>query len=153
MKPDITAETWVVTLDGEKALIFRNEGFDDAPNLQLLEQRAHDHPSNRDLGSDRPGRHHDAGGASRSAVEEPDRHDLAEAAFVKDVAAWLEKAARAKKFERLVVFADPRSLGRLRDDLGATVRVKIVAERDADFTGAPLADIEKAFAALLAKAS
>lgn len=138
-------ETWLAVIDGKSVLIYRNEGFDDAPNLKLVsEERREDAPS-RELGTDRPGRTPAGPGPARSAMEGADLHDQAERAFVRHAADALNAAASAGRFERLVVFADPRSLGRLREMYVDAARARIVAERPRDLAGQPIDAIEKAF--------
>lgn len=57
-----------------------------------------------------------------------------ELGFVRDIAAWLDGAARGNAFDRLVLVAAPATLGELRQALGSAVQDRIVAEVNKDLT-------------------
>ncbi|MEN0653023.1 MULTISPECIES: host attachment family protein [Hyphobacterium] len=110
-------ELWIIAADGGKALIYRNNGFDDLPDLRLVESDDPVVPPNREIFTDKPGRRSD-GGSHRSAMEQDDAHQREEARFLKDLGESLSDAAYKKKIDRLVIFAPDRALGILRDHLG-----------------------------------
>lgn len=110
-------EMWVVAADGGKALIYRNNGFDDLPDLRLVESEDPVVPPNREIFTDKPGRRRDAN-SHRSAMEQDDAHQREEMRFLKELGESLDKAAYEKKVDRLVIFAPDRALGILRDHLG-----------------------------------
>ena len=64
-------EMWIVAADGGKALIYRNNGFDDMPDLRLVDADTEYVPKNREIFSDKPGRRRDDG-HGYSAMEQDD---------------------------------------------------------------------------------
>lgn len=136
--PERRPSTWVAVADGGKALLLAAEGPDLAPRLRLVAAAELDNPPSRAQGDDRPGRFPDPGPGQRSAVEAPDWHDIAEDRFLADFAARLNAAAAAGRYDRLVLFAPARALGRIRAALGAAVRRRLAAEADLDLTNHPV---------------
>lgn len=138
---------WVVVADGEKALILENIGDLKRAELRLIER------SEADLvipGADtyQPGRVHDSGpGVRISALEQPDYARLAGERFAAELVVMLAKAAKAGRFERLVLAAPPQVLGALRDAMGADLRARVVAELPKTLTKHPVAKIAELIAA------
>ena len=143
-------DTWVVVADGEKYLLLRNIGDRDFLHLDVVAHDASPNPPARELATDRPGRHHDAtrqtksgvAAFAKSAMEETDWHRVAKERFAEDVAGRLDQWATSGRFQHLVVIADPRSLGALRNVYGEKLKSLIVAEIDKDLTNLPLDKIE-----------
>jgi len=152
MNASITDVTWLLVMDGKKALAFRNDGFDDAPNLKLVFEHTHTDAPNRDLRADRAGRTPDGLGPGASSTQEPDSHTLAEVDFAARIAGELGSSLRAGRFDRLVLLADPASLGHLREALNADVRSRVAAEKPGDHVHQPMEKIDAAFKAALAAA-
>jgi protein required for attachment to host cells len=115
--PGPDREMWIVVADGGKALIYRNNGFDDLPDLRLVDADDIHVPPNREIWSDKPGRRRDDG-HGYSAMEQDDAHQREEMRFLKDLGEALSDAAYKKKIDRLIVFAPDRALGIVRDNLG-----------------------------------
>lgn len=139
---------WVAIADGRKALFTQNQGTLFEPKLairKVLEADAN--PPTREHGTDRPGRSHDRVGPGRSAVGQTDWHAQAETAFVKTVAAELERLCRAEKVSSLVLVAAPRALADLRAALPASVRERTTGEVDKDLVNHPIAEVGKLLAA------
>ena len=144
--------TWVVVADGEKYLLLRNIGDEKFMNLEVVDHERSRHPPAHEMATDRPGRQQDAtrqmpagGGVEawgRSAMEETDWHRVGEARFAEHVAEILGEREAAGAFERILVVADARTLGVLRQSLGDAVRARVVAEMTRDLTNLPLARIE-----------
>jgi len=149
--------TWVVVADGEKYLLLHNKGDRDFLHLEVIDQENSPNAPARELSTDRPGRQHDAkrdlGGSGNvaawgtSAMEETDWHRVEEARFAKHVAEKLGQLAAAGRFDRLVVIADPRSLGEFRSACDASLKARIVAEIDKDLTNLPLDKMEASITA------
>ena len=135
---------YVFVGDGHKALVFRNEGSPEFPNLKtewvFVDQK---NPPTHDQGSDRPGRSHSSVGPGRSSVSQTDWHELEEHKFAREAAAALEKMVRERKVEALVVVAPARALADLRKAFHDDVKKKIVAEIDKDLTKHPVDEIGK----------
>ncbi|WP_417671312.1 host attachment protein [Roseibium sp.] len=139
----IDHDAWVLVGDGEKALVFRNEGDSDYPNLQMIRLMENDNPKTSEQGSDAPGTRSDGPGPQRSAMEPTDWHTLEKHRFAKDMADQLYKAAHKGKFSKLIVVAPPMTLGDLRKEFHKEVKDRVVAEIDKTLTGHPPAEIEK----------
>ncbi|MBO0346748.1 host attachment protein [Roseibium limicola] len=142
----IDHDAWVFIGDGEKALVFRNEGDKDYPNLQVIRHVQSDNPKTSEQGTDAPGRFNDGPGPQRSAAETTDWHTLEKHRFAKDMADMLYKAAHRGDFKKLVVAAPPMILGDLRKAFHKEVKSRIVAEVDKELTGHPPHEIEKILA-------
>ncbi|MEA1940757.1 MAG: host attachment family protein [Pseudomonadota bacterium] len=143
----IDAVTWVAAFDGGKALIWRNEGFDDQPNLKLVEELGTENPPDRDQGEDRPGRFPDPT-HGRSSVGQTDYHQLTKERFIDEVVAHLNKACAGNKFDRLVVMAPDRALGEARKQFSDAL-AEVVIEDAVDVVHEPVDKIEKRFVAVL----
>lgn len=141
--PDIPHDAWVLVADGEKALILRNEGDAEYPNLEVTRLIEQDNPPTHEQGTDRPGRFNDGPSVHRSAVQDTDWHRLAEERFAKDIAEKLYKAAHANRFDKLIVVAPPRALGELREAFHQEVEARVIAEIDKDLTNHPVDEMEK----------
>jgi protein required for attachment to host cells len=125
---------WIVATDGGKALIMRNDGTVQEPQLTVLRKHDQDVPPTRDLGTDRPGRTHTGIGLGRSAMEPTDFHQQAEDRLMTEVAAGLAEDLRQQRFSSLVVAAAPTALGALRKAMSTELRKAVVAEVPKDFT-------------------
>lgn len=143
--------TWVLVADGEKALVFFNNDSDMSPDLRTLDATEIENPPSRNLGAARPGRANagQAGNPRRSSFEETDFHQLAEDGFAQGIIARLNSLARDNAFDRLIVFAPAKTLGKMRAHYSAELRKKIATEADKDLTNHSLDQIEKHFRAAL----
>ncbi|TWB25029.1 baeRF12 domain-containing protein [Nitrospirillum bahiense] len=141
----IARHSWIVTCDGAKMLVLRNDG--DAQALNLTVQRTETRPTTptRELGTDQPGRF--GMGTVRSATEETDWQEQAEAEFLAHVAQHLDTMVQAGTVGRMVLAAPPRALGILRKHLTPATRDVIVAEVAKDLTNLPVPDIQQLLAA------
>jgi protein required for attachment to host cells len=149
-------QTWVVVADGEKFLLLRNIGDEEFLHLEVVDHEASENPPAHELSTDRAGRHNDAtrrqssgavGAWGKSAMEETDWHKVAEERFAEHTATKLRDWAASGRFGRLVVVADPRTLGELRAAYDDDLRSVILAEIDKDLTNLPLDKIERSISA------
>lgn len=151
----IENDTWVVIVDGEKYLLLHNAGDTKYLNLELVEHERGDNAPAHELGTDRPGRRSDsthlAGGGGkawgRSSMEETDWHQVAEERFAEHIADKLSGWASQGRFGKLVMVADPRTLGILREAYGDDLKSVIIAEIAKDLTNHPLDQIEAVISA------
>jgi len=108
------------------------------------------HLSSRDLVSDASGRaFHAKGPMSHSKRQRSDAHDLAEQAFSRMLVGKLEKAANLKAFEHLVLIADPKTLGRVRQYMSKSLSGMVTNELNLDVVGLPLDSLQKKVRSLL----
>ncbi|WP_417687591.1 host attachment protein [Roseibium sp.] len=139
----IDHDAWVLVGDGEKALVFRNQGDSDYPNLQVIQIMEHENPRTGEQGTDAPGRRHDGPSPQKSAMEPTDWHTIEKHRFAKEMADALYKAAHKGKYSKLIVAAPPMTLGDLRKAFHKEVKDRVVAEIDKTLTGHPPAEIER----------
>jgi protein required for attachment to host cells len=138
--------TLVMAVDGEKLLLFRNEGDESFPVLETLSHEESPSPATHELGSDQPGRSFASIGEGRSGYNETDWHRQSEDSFAEHAAKMLEKAA-ARTDAGIVVLAPPRTLGVLRKHWGRLTQARLVAEIHKDFTHRMTDDIVEAIVA------
>ncbi len=143
----IGREAWVVVCDGAKALFLRNNGNAQLLDLAVVETVTQPDEPSREQGTDRPGRAHQSMGEARSAMEETDWHEQAEADFLKEIAERLGRMAQSGEIENLVLVAPPKALGILRPQLSAEVEAVLRAEVAKDYVKMPVPEIEKLLAA------
>jgi protein required for attachment to host cells len=137
--------TCILVTDGSKMLLLRNEGDADYPKLARLAKAEDDNPSDHAQKSDDgPGRMAAmAAGGRRSAYQEVDFHRQEEERFARRTADLLGRRAAAGEFERMVVVADPRTLGVLRDHYPPALKRAVTAEVAKDLVKHPVAEIER----------
>jgi protein required for attachment to host cells len=143
MPPATTARTFVAVLDGGRAAVFHNDGFDAAPALRSVVTLENDNKKARELGRDKPGRFATPN-AGRTTAAFTDHHDKRELEFVDGVLSRLEDLARRDQFDRLVLLASAQWIRRFRER-APTARAKLVAIRIGDFAHARVERIEEAF--------
>ncbi|WP_299559994.1 host attachment family protein [uncultured Sulfitobacter sp.] len=139
----LTNGTWVLIADSEKALFLENETDGDDPYLKVVKKEEQENPPNREQAANRRGRFNDGPSAHRSAVDDTDWHQLAKERFASDLADILYKQAHQGQFDRLVIVADPRTLGELRSELHQEVTDKVIGEIDKNLTNHPIDEIEQ----------
>ncbi len=137
---ELTNGTWIVVADSEKALLMRNLTDHADPNFEVIARE--DQPEVAD-NADRPGRRPDTGSGQSSAMEQTDWHVLARDKFAKELAGILYDHAHKGAFSRLVIAADPKLLGQLRDELHGEVRAKVVAEIPKNMANHTVRDLER----------
>lgn len=134
---------WLAVCDGKKALLVENTGDHEYPKFETRETHQIDNPLAHELASDKPGRVFSSAGSRRSAVEEPDYHDQAEFAFLKQFAQTLDAAVKSRGIKSLMLIAPARALGMIRPELTDATRAVMAAELDKDYVKLPLHEIER----------
>jgi len=150
MSPLRHKTTWIAVADGGKALVLVNDGTDRAPSLRVVAKSEFDNPATHAQGADQPGRKAVPGTGQRSAMETTDWHAFEESRFIDEFAGRLNRAATRGQFERLILAAPPKVLGRLRPALSVQAAASIVAEIGSDLTKHPVDAIEEHIAKALA---
>ncbi|MCY1746313.1 MULTISPECIES: host attachment protein [Ensifer] len=145
MKPKIPHDCWILACDGGRALVIRNGGNFEHPNLVVKDSIVNLEAPTRMLGSDREGRVYQSVGGSRSKVEQTDLHEQAEERFITSIASKMSALARDENIKNLVLVAPPRVLGQLRRQLDLRARSVVSAELAKDLVKLEVADIERYF--------
>lgn len=133
---------WILVGDGRRAMVLRNDGLAETPNLHCIATRETTNPPTHEQGSDAPGRAFASLGARRSSVDATDLHEQEERRFAATLAADLNAAAHDGRYDHLIVVAPPRILAELRQDLSGEAKSRLCAEIDKDLTRHTIADIE-----------
>ena len=125
----------VVVANGEKFMLLRNTGQPFEPKLEQI--------ANPDLlltNFSAGARHQDsAGGRSGST----DIDELAHGAAIAD---FLNEKALKNELGDVVIVADPKTLGQIRQHYHKKTDAQVVGELDKDLTNSPIPDIEAALA-------
>lgn len=113
----------IALADGKKLELYRNSGMEAEPHLEALPTPSLDE---HNKGS---------GGHHRTTSANPSSHRLEEDAHAAAVAGWLNSQVLGHKLERLVVIADPRTLGELRKHYHKQTAAAIHGELSKDLVG------------------
>ena len=126
----------VAIVDGEQLLLFKNKGDKQDINLTKL-----DTPNISDENKSAGVRNQDGGPGGH------DGRDLDESAHAAGVATWLNNQVLNHKIDKLVVIADPKSMGEMRRHYHKETEGALVGEITKTLTNSPVQDIEKAILA------
>ena len=128
----LPANAHVAIVDGERFLLMRNRGAGLAPELELEAE-----PEVQGLGESGAAGHNDTD-AKSDAWRTQDKLDHAAG-----VAGWLNRAVLQNRIERLLVVADPDTLGEMRRHYHRQTEAALVGELDKLVTGMPGPDIAR----------
>jgi protein required for attachment to host cells len=141
--------TWAILADRAQARILEIRG---PGRVSVVEHI--DHPDGRwqdhAAGTDRPGRSFDSHGDARHALEpeeSPSEHLAMR--FARELGARLRTARLGHRFDRLVLAAEPRFLGRLRAALDGDTRRLVAAEVPKHLVHAADRDVELQLASVV----
>lgn len=138
--------TWYVLADGARARIVTRPESESHYHIIFAEDAAAAHARTRDLVSDRPGHGQESAYSGRHAIEpRHDAHRLEENRFLRSVAAHLNREATLGSFDRLVIYAAPRSLAVLRTSLEPQAAKRIHGEYAKDLTKVPVEALPEHF--------
>ena len=132
---------WVVVCDGGKYVVYENQGDTDRLDLRIVSFDDHVNPPTRKQGADKPGRYSDHG-SHRSAMDNTDWHDEEEKRFITALAEQMDGWTAAEPARRIVLVADPRSMGTLRKTLSPHTLDRIVHSVTGDHAHRPVEAIE-----------
>ena len=126
-------------VDGEKFELYRNTGMETEPRLTAI-----DVPSLEATNYSAAAKDHDK--ISRFQVGAPkDRLDkMEESAHAAAVAQWLNQEVLSHRIDKLVVVADPRSLGEMRRHYHKELQGALIGEVPKNLAGRPTQEIVQA---------
>ncbi len=134
--------TWILAANRSGAKVYQHTT---PGSLALV--RAIDNPDgrllDRELVSDREGRTFESNSPRRSAADpqvDPARHEAM--TFARSLAAVLDAGRVAHSFEQLVLMAEPRFMGLLRDALDRRTAATVVGSVTSELTNAPERDVK-----------
>jgi len=137
-------QIWALVTNGVRARILRGlEARDaDAP-VELVSKAEATHL--RDHLTDRPGRSFASDESGRRSAMEPGSdpilRDMQD--FARDTLGVLEEHLRAGRLSRLAIFAAPKMLGVLRDEMPAALREAVILERDLNLVNLSEAELRE----------
>lgn len=135
--------TRVVVADGFHARLFDNRGAGKGLEPADPAELGADHPPSRDIVTDRPGATKDSHGhALHGYADTTDPKDHEKEKFVLHLGRLLSEQAGRNEFDRLVLVADPKTLGQLRDSLNKAAQECVELELDKDYTNHSHRDLE-----------
>lgn len=126
----------VAMVDGENFVLMRNTGQPFAPKL-IEEDRPELDPTNYSAGV----RHQDDTGQKLG------RTQLDELAHGAAAAEWLNAKSIAGDIEQLLIVADPKTLGEMRQHYHGELQKRLVGEIGKTLTWQPMEKVERAIAA------
>ena len=141
--------TLILVADNVRARIFTAETpsspLEEIEALAHTEGRLHD----RDITSDYPGKIKGEGSVGHAFEQptDPKKHEADN--FAHRIAHYLEEAHNEKKFEQLLIIAEPSFLGLLRNHLSEQIKKQVCFELDKNITTHSLDDIRKHLPAFL----
>ena len=125
MTVSIPKNTLIVVADGEHAILFRNTS-DSGIKIENIGHISHKHGET----------------AARTPHETaPNEQD--DASFARHIANDLYSRAHKGEFEKLVLIADPQTLGQIRPNLHSEVSKRVVLELHKTLVKSTVQDIEK----------
>lgn len=131
----IPHQALVALADGERLVILRNVGEAFEPRLEKVSE------PDLLLTNFRAGvRHQDSGGQRAGST------DLDELAHGAAIADWFNKATLNGADEPVVIAADPKTLGQIRQHCHHEFEARIVGELDKNLINSPLKEIERILA-------
>jgi protein required for attachment to host cells len=126
----------VALANGEKFKLMRNVGQPLEPKLEAVSDL------DLELTNFSAGvRHQDPAGQRNGST------DIDELAHGAAIAEWLNKQALRGGIDQVVIAADPKTLGQIRQHCHKELSSRIVGELAKDLTNSPMPDIEQALAA------
>jgi protein required for attachment to host cells len=126
--------TWILVAQRSGARIFEHEA--PGAGLQLVNTILHEEGRLRDreINADRPGSSMDHNtGAQHGMSSEESPHERVVADFVRSLAKTLESARVEHRYSKLVLVAEPRMLGLLREALDAPTTALVIGSLDKDY--------------------
>ncbi|GAB5510456.1 MAG: host attachment family protein [Hyphomicrobiales bacterium] len=127
----------IVLADGQRHLILENRGKAVLWDLQVVSTDQTTVQKTGAQGTERPGRYPIAGGR-RTAVEQTDWKALNKAEFSKHLAHWINAEITISPDTPLVLIADAKTLGLLRDGLNSAAQAAVLTEISGNHVHEPI---------------
>ena len=133
---EVPHDAHVAVVDGERFLLLRNTGSSAEPHLKMLAT-----PELEETNFSAGVRHQDDGG------QQTGNTDLNELAHAAAAAEWLNQKVLAGTIDKLIVVADPKTLGEMRRHYHGKLEQALVGELAKTLTGETVEQIGKSLAA------
>lgn len=115
------SKTWIVVCDRVSARVFSKKPF----RLLLKMDNELGRERNRAMSTDKPGMSRAKFGRSSSVYAltgEKDPHEDAAKAFARKIAGYLDDQKNSKKFDELIIVAEPRMMGRIKTPMTKSLK-------------------------------
>lgn len=131
------SHTWIVVADSKKSHLYRKV----ESGLELIANTEWDGTNIESF--DGHFFKNSAGGEKRDpdGRDKKKHHEGME--FIHSLAEWLDMADNERVFDKLVLVADPHTLGSIRTHLSHKVQDRVIGELDKDLTAFPLKEIQE----------
>lgn len=123
-------------VDGENFELYRNTGMEASPRLTSI-----DVPDLETTNYSAGAKDHDKDSRMAAGTPTGRQSRLEESAHVAAVTNWLNAEVLQNRIEKLVVVADPRSLGEMRRHYHKELEAALISEVPKTMTGRPTAEI------------
>ena len=139
--------TWILLADGRTAKIIENCGPGKGlckiyeTDFEFSEKSTHDDQQGRGFSSTSPARY---------KLEPGGDEDHGVSAQIKKVLTTLEASHSKREFDRLILCAEPHTLGIIRQQLPAQLKPHTIAELSKDLVNVPVNDLSGHFEDVLA---
>lgn len=138
----IHQKTLVLLADGQRATFLRNQAQGETVSLEILHSMAFFNEANRDMQADRPG-HTNVGMSERgTSYEQNDIHQANEVSFLQGVIEAMEPVMAQHDLNQILLIAEPRALGVIRQHMPSALMNKVTLQLDKDYTKNPLPELE-----------
>jgi|GEM_PF-993190 protein required for attachment to host cells len=138
----VNQKTLVLLADGQRATFLSNEAQGETISLKILHSMAFFNEANRDIQDDRPG-HTKVGMSERgTSYEQNDKHQANELSFLQGVVGAIDSVMTEHELSQILLIAEPRALGVLRQHMPSALMDKVVTQLDKDYTKNPLPELE-----------
>ena len=129
MSQNFPENTLIVVADGTQAILYRNEA-----NNGDLKLKKSGELGPRELLDDGP-----------AGIQPPESspQEIDEATFAKQLAEYLLTEAQQHRYSKLILAADPQTLGQIRPCLHQRVKSCLIKEVDKTLTNSPIDDVER----------
>lgn len=143
-------DTWILVANRARALVYEASRTKRPTRVLDIEN-----PRGRlkagDINSDKSGRafpRHGTGSSDLEKAHDPVEHEAE--TFAKHLATTLEEALHARRFDELVLIAEPHFLGLLRGAIGSGVSARIAGSFAKDLAAEPDVELERSLMPLIA---
>ncbi|MYL97034.1 attachment protein [Novosphingobium sp. FGD1] len=123
-------------VDGENFELYRNSGIEAEPQLTAIET-----PDLEATNYSSAAKDHDKISRFQSGAPKDRLDKMEEAAHVTAVAQWLNSQVLSRQIDKLVVVADPKSLGQMRRHYHKELEGVLLGEVPKTLTGRPTQEI------------
>ncbi len=133
----------LVLVNGSRVIFFENTGDDNHLSLDMVYSLTCKSKRSIDLGRGPAGRVENSAIHGHASFEQTNLHDKAEENFIKTANLAINTYMKNPQYQHLILFAEPSTLGYLRNIMSPEISSKVIKEVAKDYTKLPIVDLEK----------